>query len=97
MVIMATGKTELAGIIAEKTGSTKKQASQLVDTFLETVMQELAEGKKVQLVGFGKFMARRREARKGRSPATGEVINIPSSVAPVFKPGKGLKERLNNK
>ena len=91
---MATGKKELVGIIAEKTGSTQKQATEFIDAFTETVGEKHATGDKVQLVGFGTFMARKREARQGRSPATGEVITIPSSVVPAFKPGKGLKEKV---
>ncbi len=94
---MATGKTEMVTIIAEKTGFTKKQATQFIDAFLQTVEEKLAEGERVQLVGFGTFMAKEREARQGRSPATGETIEIPAKTLPVFKPGKGLKDSLKGR
>ncbi len=94
---MATGKTELTTIIAEKTGFTQKQAAQFIDAFLQTVEEKLAAGERVQLVGFGTFMAREKEARQGRSPATGETIEIPAKTLPVFKPGKGLKDKVNGR
>ncbi|MDO9535163.1 MAG: HU family DNA-binding protein [Bacillota bacterium] len=90
-----TGKAELVKIISEKTGTAKKQAVEFIDAFVDTVSEKPAAGEKVQLVGFGTFSTRKREARKGRKPGTGEVIDIQASTAPVFKPGKGLKERLN--
>lgn len=94
---MPSGKKELVGIIAEKTGSTQKQTKEFIDAFVETITEKLVTSEKVQLVGFGTFLARKREARQGRSPATGEAISIPSSVVPAFKPGKGLKDSVNNK
>ncbi|MDO9536124.1 MAG: HU family DNA-binding protein [Bacillota bacterium] len=90
-----TGKTELVKIISEKTGTAKKQAAEFIDAFVDTVSEKLAAGEKVQLVSFGTFSTRKREVRKGRKPGTGEVIDIPASTASVFKPGKGLKERIN--
>lgn len=92
---MTIGKKELVGTLAEKTGSTQKQMSEFINAFIETVEEKLAEGNKVQLTGFGTFMIRKRESREGRKPGTGERINIPASVAPVFRPGKSLKEKVN--
>ncbi len=94
---MATGKTELVSILSEKTGSTNKQASQFIDAFLETVSEKLAAGERVQLIGFGTFMTRRSEARQGRNPGTGEKISIPAKTVPAFKPGRGLKDRVNGR
>ena len=90
-----TGKAELVTIIAEKTGFTKKDATQFIDAFLQTVEEKLAEGERVQLVGFGTFMAREKESRQGRNPATGQKIEIPAMTVPVFKPGTGLKNKVN--
>ncbi len=92
---MSTGKKELAKIISQKTGATQKQAAEFIDTFVETLEEQLAEGEKVQLVGFGTFMTRKRDKREGRNPGTGDKITIPASVVPVFKPGKKLKEKVN--
>lgn len=92
-----TGKTELVKIISEKNGTTKKQTAEFIDAFIDTIVEKLAAGGKVQLIGFGTFTTRKREARRGRKPGTRELIDIPAQVVPVFKPGKGLKERVNNK
>lgn len=89
------GKVELAKIIAQKIGTTQKQAAEFVNTFIATVEEILVEGNKVQLVGFGTFQTRRRESREGRKPGTTEKIIIPASTVPVFRAGKGLKDKLN--
>ena len=70
-------KTELVEAVAKKMGTTKKEAEAAVSAFTETVKEALAEGKKVQLVGFGNFEVRERAARKGRNPQTGEELDIP--------------------
>ena len=85
-------KTELVEAVAEKMNTTKKEAEAAVSAFTETVKEALAEGKKVQLVGFGNFEVRERAARKGRNPQTGEELDIPATKVPAFKPGKGFKD-----
>lgn len=85
-------KTELVEVVAKKMGTTKKEAEAAVSAFTETVKEALAEGKKVQLVGFGSFEVRERSARKGRNPQTGEEMDIPATKVPAFKPGKGFKD-----
>ena len=85
-------KTELVEAVAKKMGTTKKETEAAVSAFTETVKEALAEGKKVQLVGFGNFEVRERAARKGRNPQTGEELDIPATKVPAFKPGKGFKE-----
>ena len=62
---------------------------------MDSIGEALENGDKVQLVGFGTFEAKRREARKGRNPQTKEEITIPASTVPAFKAGKELKERVN--
>ncbi|MEW5921510.1 MAG: HU family DNA-binding protein [Bacillota bacterium] len=93
---MTTGKAELVKEISQKTGVTLKQGSEFLNAFLETVEEKLARGEKVQLIGFGTFMARKREAREGRKPGTGEKITIPASIVPSFKAGKSLRDKLNS-
>ena len=90
-------KAELVAAIAAKTGDTKKGAEATINAFVNTVMESLAKGDKVQLVGFGSFEVRKRAARKGRNPQTKEEIKIPASKAPVFKAGKALKDLVNKK
>ncbi len=89
-------KAELVASIAEKSELTKKDAELALNAFTESVVEALAEGDKVQLVGFGTFEVRARKAREGRNPRNPEeVIHIPASNAAVFRAGKGLKEAVN--
>ena len=88
-------KAELVAAVAAKTGDTKKNAEEVVNAFVDVVTASLKKGEKVQLVGFGSFEVKKRAARKGRNPQTGEEIKIPASKAPAFKPGKALKDAVN--
>jgi DNA-binding protein HU-beta len=85
-------KSDLIQSVVEKTGLTKKDSASAVDAMLEGISNSLAKGAKVQLVGFGTFEVRSRNARDGRNPATGETIKIKASKAPAFKAGKALKD-----
>ncbi|ADG04858.1 histone family protein DNA-binding protein [Kyrpidia tusciae DSM 2912] len=83
---------ELIAKVAERSGLKKKEAEAAVNSVFDVIGEALAGGEKVQLVGFGTFEPRRRAARIGRNPQTGEEISIPESVVPAFKPGNKLKE-----
>ena len=74
---------------------TKKDAEKAISAVINAISGALADGDKVQLVGFGTFEVRAREARKGKNPRTGEVINIAASKVPAFKAGKDLKDIVN--
>ena len=87
-------KTELAAVVAEKSGLTKKDVERVVAATFETITAQLAKGEKVQLSGFGSFEVKAREARVGRNPRTKEAIQIPASKAPVFKASKTLKDMI---
>ena len=87
-------KTELIAEIANKAGLSKKDAEKALNATLDTVADALAAGDKVQLVGFGGFETKKREARMGRNPKTREAIEIPASCVPVFKAGKALKDKV---
>ncbi len=89
-------KAELVTSVAEKSGLTKKDAEHAINAFIKSVEETLAKGDKVQLVGFGTFDVRERKARTGRNPQDPKKeIKIPASIAPVFKAGKALKEKVN--
>lgn len=88
-------KTELVAGVAEKAGLTKKDAEKAVNALFDCVQQALAGGEKVQLIGFGTFEVKKRAARKGRNPRTGQDIEIPASSSPSFKAGKALKDAVN--
>lgn len=87
-------KSELVVAVAEKTGLGKKDAEKAVAAVLDTVTETLKAGEKVQLLGFGTFEIRAREARTGRNPQTNQPVVIPASKAPVFKAGKALKDAV---
>ncbi|MFD0586896.1 HU family DNA-binding protein [Paenibacillus sp. GCM10027627] len=89
-------KTDLIAKVAELTELSKKDATKAVDAVFEAISDALQSGDKVQLVGFGNFEVRERQARKGRNPQTGEEIDIAASKMPAFKPGKSLKDLVSN-
>lgn len=88
-------KTELIEAVAGQTGLKKKDAEAAVVAFVNAVETALANGEKVQLVGFGTFETKERSAREGRNPKTGETIKIAASKCPAFSAGKGLKDSVN--
>ena len=88
-------KAELVDFIAEKAELTKADANRALDAFVAGVTSGLKKEGKVTLVGFGTFTAKKRAARTGRNPRTGEEVKIAASVAPGFKAGAKLKEALN--
>ncbi|WP_421384921.1 HU family DNA-binding protein [Bacillus salacetis] len=88
-------KTDLINAVAESADLSKKDAENAVKAVLQNIEETLAKGDKVQLIGFGNFEVRERSARKGRNPQTGEEMEIPASKQPAFKPGKALKDSVN--
>lgn len=88
-------KTEVVAAIAEKSALSKKDAEKALKAFVDVVSEELANGGKVQLVGFGTFEVSERAAREGRNPHTGEAMTIAASKTPKFKAGKALKDMVN--
>jgi len=87
-------KAELIAGVAERSGLSKKDATGAVEAVLDCTSEALAAGDKVQLLGFGTFEVRERAARTGRNPQTGEDIQIAPRKVPVFKPGKLLKDAV---
>ena len=88
-------KSELIAALAEKTSLSKKDAEKSLNAFVDAVSGALADGDRLQLIGFGTFLVRDRPARAARNPRTGEQIRIEASKAPVFKAGKALKDKVN--
>ena len=88
-------KAELVEFIAEKADLTKADAGRALDAVMEGVIKGLKETGKVTLVGFGTFSAKKREARTGRNPQTGEAVKIAARTVPGFKAGNKLKDALN--
>ena len=88
-------KSELVAAMAEKAGISKKDADKSLAAFIEIVEDAVKADEKVQLIGFGTFEARAREAREGKNPRTGEKITIAACKSPAFKAGKAFKDMLN--
>ncbi|MFT6301207.1 MAG: DNA-binding protein HU-beta [Granulosicoccus sp.] len=88
-------KGEFVDAVAAKGEMTKADAANAVDAVLEAVTAAMKDGDQVTLVGFGTFLVRRREARTGRNPRTGEPLQIAASNVPSFKAGKALKDAVN--
>lgn len=88
-------KAKLADTLAEKTGLTRKQTEQIIDTMVEVIQDTLSAGEEVTIAGFGTFMAKFRSSRMGVNPQNPtERIQIPAVTIPKFKAGKGLKDAL---
>ena len=89
-------KAELVEDVARAAELTKKDAERLVEIVFESIIETLNQGEKIELRGFGSFRVRERGARRGRNPKTGDPDSIPAKRVPYFKPGKELKELIND-
>ena len=90
-------KAELVEKVANQINLTKKQTEVVVNTVFSSITDSLAEGKKVELRGFGSFRIRQRNARVGRNPKSGQKVDVPSKKVPFFKAGKELRELVDEK
>jgi len=88
-------KAEIAKIVHERLGLSKKESAEMVDAVLEHIRQALAAHEDVKLSGFGHFMVRHKRARRGRNPKTGEDIMIAPRSVVTFKASPLLKDKLN--
>ena len=85
-------KEELVQEISKKSKVTQKEANEVLSALIETVQKTVSKGKKVTLVGFGTWEARKRAARVGRNPQTGKELKIAAKTVPAFSAGKSFKE-----
>lgn len=88
-------KVELIAAMSAQNEMTKTDNEKALKAFIDVVSEEMKNGGKVQIVGFGTFETVQRAEREGRNPATGEAMTIKASVAPKFKAGKALKDTVN--
>ncbi|HYY84338.1 MAG TPA: integration host factor subunit beta [Beijerinckiaceae bacterium] len=89
-------KSELVLKIAEQNPHLyQRDVENIVNAILGTITDALARGDRVELRGFGAFSIKRRDARNGRNPRTGETVSVSEKVIPVFKTGKEMRIRLN--
>lgn len=88
-------KAEIVEQIYERVGFSKKEAAELVEKVFEIMKETLAQGEKVKISGFGNFVVRQKNARKGRNPQTGQEILLDARRVLTFKPSLVLKNVLN--
>ena len=93
--IIEMNKNELITAMSENANMTKVDTEKALKAFIDAVTEELKNGGRVQLVGFGSFEVTERAERQGRNPATGETITIAASKSPRFKAGRSLKDIVN--
>jgi len=91
---MTTNKGDLIKHVAMYNGLTQKDAKQIVESTLDFIMDQTANGEKVLLMGFGTFEPKLRKAHKGVNPQTGEEMIIKETITPKFKPGKDYREKI---
>ncbi len=96
MAARAMTKAELVGEVAGMTQLPKKHAEIIVNTVLESIVDSLRGGARIELRGFGSFRIRNRRPRIARNPKTGAKVDVPAKRIPYFKPGKELKLLLNS-
>ncbi len=95
--VYTMNKEELVQEVSKKAKVTQKDAAEVINAIMSTVEKTVAKGKKVTLVGFGTWEARKRAARTGRNPQTGAKIKIAAKTAPVFTAGKKFKDIVDGK
>jgi integration host factor subunit alpha len=88
-------KVDIVSSVYEKVGFSKKEAMRVVETIFDILKEALERGEKVKISGFGNFMVRKKRARRGRNPQTGDDIEISSRKILSFKPSQVLKNELN--
>lgn len=89
-------KSELIEVLAHKKSNLPfKDVEQAIKTILEQMSQSLASGDRIEIRGFGSFSLHYRPPRTGRNPKTGASVNLPGKYVPHFKPGKEMRERVN--
>ena len=89
-------KADLVETVAINSDLSKRDAEVIVQTVLDSIVDSLKTGEKVELRGFGSFRLRERAPREGRNPKTGEKVFVPAKRVPYFKPGKDLRELINS-
>ncbi|EAT13065.1 HU family DNA-binding protein [Bermanella marisrubri] len=89
-------KPELAAAVAENADISKEKASEIITIITDQITESLRKNDSVSLIGFGSFVQKHRPERQGKNPQTGEAITIKASNSVGFKPGKALKDAVNN-
>ena len=89
-------KSELVSYLADKYQTTKIDGEQFINKFIEIIEDVLANGDSINLVGFGRFEVKKIAEKDGRNPKTGAKLIVKAHNRPIFKAGKGLKDKVNS-
>lgn len=89
-------KADLIENVYLKTGFSKKESAEIVETVFELIKSTLEQGEKIKIAGFGNFVVKEKSTRRGRNPQTGDEIEITSRRILTFKPSQVLKSSINN-
>lgn len=87
-------KNDLIGAVAQRTGLARKDVERMVHASIEILSEELADGEKIHIAGFGTFEVKERAARNGRNPMTGQRVLVAASRVPGFRAAQALKDRV---
>lgn len=87
-------KSALGDVVQIITGGTKVQADQIVDALISAITSTLKKGEEVSISGLGIFSTKMRAAREARNPRTGEMVQVPATTVPKFRPAKALKDAV---
>lgn len=88
-------KADLIQVLADRAGITRVKAETVVNTIFDSMVESLLRDDRIEIRGFGSFVNRRYDSRKGRNPRTGEIIDVEEKRLPFFKVGKELKDQVN--
>jgi nucleoid DNA-binding protein len=88
-------KQDLVQVAAKASNVSKAAAGEAVNAVFDAIVENVAKGKRVTVIGFGTFLPRKRKARAGRSPATGKEIRITAKTVPAFAAGQGFKQAVD--
>lgn len=88
-------KANLVSRVSELSGLTKKDSAAAIESTIEAIKETLAKGEDVTIIGFGSFVAVKKQARTALVPGTDKKVEVPARVAPKFKAGKQFKDALN--
>lgn len=88
-------KSELIRTLAEKNNIPMEQATEVVNTFFQSIKDAMVQGDRVEIRGFGSFKVKDYQGYKGRNPKTGQTVDVKPKRLPFFRPGKELKDHLN--
>ncbi len=89
-------RVDLINTLKDKTGINRRRVENIIDTFFGTITKTLSRGERVEIRGFGSFMAKKYKSYTGRNPKTGKQIKVRSKKLPFFKVGKELKDMVDN-